>query len=198
MCALLLLLRGNLCMITSCRPAKTACSATASRLQRPQLPETQPHKMRQPRRATRLPGLFVRFNPLPLCKSVMVCQGVTSCDMLCVMILYNRPRRRGRGRGLRRPRPTGDYTDVCSLDGCTAGRCAVASYYSGDFWARRATRDALRRRPAGRRAGGRRDARRLHRSAICAGAGGGRTRCAPVATLDAHAATGRACNEAER
>lgn len=35
-------------------------------------------------------------------------------------------------------------------------------------------------------AGGRRDARRLHRSAICAGAGGGRTRCAPTATLGAH------------
>nr|DAG21031.1 MAG TPA: hypothetical protein [Bacteriophage sp.] len=32
--------------------------------------------------------------------------------MLDNMILYNRPRRRGRGRGLRRPRPTGDYTDA--------------------------------------------------------------------------------------
>ena len=99
------------------------------------------------------------------------------------MILYNRPRRRGRGRGLRRPRPTGDYTDVCFLDGCTAGRCAVASYYSGDFWqdGRHATRSG-----GDQQAGGRRDTRRLHRSAICAGAGGGHTRCVPTATLDAH------------
>lgn len=47
-------------------------------------------------------------------------------------------------------------------------------------------------------AGGRRDARRLHRSAICAGVGGGRTRCAPTAMRGAHADAGRTCNEAER
>lgn len=57
--------------------------------------------MTTPRRATRSPGLFVRFDPLPLRKTVIVCQGVTPCGMLDNMILYNRPRRRGRGRGLR-------------------------------------------------------------------------------------------------
>lgn len=52
-----------------------------------------------------------------------------------------------------------------------------------DFWqaVRHATRSG-----GDEQAGGRRDARRLHRSAICAGAGGGRTRCAPTATMGAH------------
>lgn len=151
--------------------------------------------MRQPRRATRSPGLFVRFDPLPLCKSVVVCQGVTPCGMLDNMILYNRPRRRGRGRGLRR---RVRRAIIRTFDPWAAvRRDAVRSLLIiiGDFGqaVRHATRSG-----GDQQAGGRRDARRLHRSAICAGAGGGRTRCTPTATRGAHADAGRAYNEAER
>lgn len=183
MFAPLLLMQGNLYTITSCKPVKSACSATDSRLQRPQLPEIQPHKMRQPRRATRSPGLFVRFDPLPLRKSVRVCQGVTPCGMLDNMILYNRPRRRGRGRGLR---PRVRRAIIRTFDPWAAVRrdavrslLIIPAILGQD--GRHATRSG-----GDQQAGGRRDARRLHRSAICAGAGGGRTRCAPTATRNTH------------
>ena len=72
----LLLMQGNLYTTTSCRPVKSACSATASRLQQLRtLETTRPHDNTLTGR--RSPGLFVRFDPLPLHKTVMVCQGVT-------------------------------------------------------------------------------------------------------------------------
>lgn len=176
--------RGSPCKRTSYKLALTACSATDSRLQQLRtLETTRPHD-NTPTGYT-LAGAFCSLRPLPLCKSVIVCQGVTPCGMLDNMILYNRPRRRGRGRGLRlRVR----RAIIRTFDPWAAvRRDAVRSLLiiTRDFGQaeRHATRSG-----GDQQAGGRRDARRLHRSAICAGAGGGRTRCAPTATRGAHAA----------
>ena len=184
-------MQGNLYTITSCKPVKSACSATASRLQQLRTLETiQPHD-NTPTGYT-LAGAFRSLRPLPLRKSVIVCQSVTPCNMLDDMILYNRPRRRGRGRGLRlRVR----RAIIRTFDPWAAvRRDAVRSLLIIPAIFGQAVKHATRSGgdQAGRRAGGRRDTRRLHRSAICAGAGG-RTH-----TLRTYGRIGRTCNEAER
>lgn len=124
--------RGNPCKRTSYKLVLIACSATASRLQQLRtLETTRPHD-NTPTGYT-LAGAFCSLRPLPLRKSVIVCQGVTSCGMLDNMILYNRPRRRGRGRGLR---PRVRRAIIRTFDPWAAVRReAVRSllYYSRDF-----------------------------------------------------------------